>query len=359
MAMFPRNFLQAHISNFFVLNVPAGKPLFLERNWYCLVTGVLAVTRFTTAGAQADKSDSKGQSQVMSADSQADDAGILTSSLEQFEGIPRLTTLRELEGLMSFQHGWSFGPYGDEWLVAKTDVELICLPLRTFSSWTRRFQGRERNGCDVELLRKSPLFQSCPERFLQVALEELLELHEVVFGTDPMVQYPGLLIVRSGQLQLLAQYPQRGGVNMPSADSVEPASNAVELCTLTPGDAIGEEALLGGEPLQGLTSSRVVSSHLEFWSLPEQRLLDAESSGLLDQLKAAQTTNRQAVEKKIADNAAWAEIRRVSLAEVLKGTRGRALCLEQPVIGQLLKSRARPSPKDSLVDIITEQDRDG
>jgi len=59
---------------------------------------------------------------------------------------------------------------------------------------------------------------------------------------------------------------------------------------------------------------------------------------------------RQAVQEKIAENARWLETRRTALAEVLKGTRGRALCLEQPIIGQLLKGRARPPLKDPFVD---------
>lgn len=336
--VFPRDFLEKHITHFYAQHVPAGQPLFLEKSWCCLVHGTLDVVRFVKGKTATDESNSTWLTQDLP-------QSPVYNSLEEFDPLampsdlirfPELTVATQLDALQSFRFGDSFGPCGDEWLVASTDVELICLPLRTLNAWNRKCCRQSilvRAGNDVALLRKCLLFQCCSVRYLQIALEELLEPHEAVYGSDPLSEWSGLCIIRTGQLQLLANTPAPAkDVRATPQDSSCPST--YELCTLGPGDSIREEDLLDGTPIPNVSCSKVVSPQLEFWILPTALRSDAEGSGLLKELRLGQEASRRALVERIVETAAWAETKRKVLQEV-RSCKPR---LEFPLLGRSCSS---------------------
>lgn len=238
-----------------------------------------------------------------------------------------MRTVGRIEELQTFQGGGRFGPRGDGWLVAAPEgAELLAMPLRALR-WLER-QGRRRSGPgaslleeEATLLARAPLFSSCSGEMLRRALEEVLERREALWGEDPLASWTGLCIVRSGQLRLLPPSSEAGRPATAPAQAARPREPSAALCVLEAGDAIGEEALLGGPPALHFGASEVESVRLDAWVLPPERLHLAHDIGLVDCLVAAQEASQQQLRARAGATSAWARVRSQTLAEMRQSWR--------------------------------------
>jgi len=334
MALIPREILEKMFVNFWSQRVPAGQVLVPEGNWYCVLSGALDIVRFLPYHEPADETLAPSVSvEVL----QQDDRLILQQLPPSLAHGPTMESVGTLSSMASFRSGDSFGPYRDGWLVANSDTELLCCPLRTLRFMERRSQSRESRGDEVAELRHAPLLEDCPEKVIQQALE-VLELREVVYGQDPLKQWPGLCIIRTGQLRLAAQTAasdaqSSGALALDSDASVAVAGVGRELCVLGPGDAVCEELIIGGPRLPGLTSSMVISANLEAWFLPQERRHEVEGSCFEKHLLSARDGNYQRLQKKVSERAAWIQTRERALAEVQFSTQNRPLSASAVVRG--------------------------
>merc|ERR1719343_957441 len=91
-------------------------------------------------------------------------------------------------------------------------------------------------------------------------------------------------------------------------------SASEELCVLGPGDALGEEKLLGGSPGLAFTRSKVLSHRLEAWVLPPSRSGDAEDIGLMATMRENRDNKRRELQERAKAANTWARLRPRALA---------------------------------------------
>merc|ERR1712217_449456 len=201
------------------------------------------------------------------------------------------------------QGGDRFGPHGDSWLVAgSAGATLLCLPLSLYRSFARQSAAaaeneKERLQKALAVLRGSALLQTCPPGILRVATEEFLEQREAHFGEDALVRWgPGLAVIYNGKLQL--------------------SLGNAEVVTLGPGDALGEEVLLGGETELAFDRSEVCTGRLEAWFLPQSRRDLAEDAGLLVHLETARREALNQLLDRARATAEWAVQRQRVLTDL-------------------------------------------
>merc|ERR1712039_937843 len=145
---------------------------------------------------------------------------------------------------------------------------------------------KERLQRALSLLSGAPLLQACPAGVIRVAAEELMTERDAHFGEDALKAWgPGLSVIHTGQLRLLW--------------------HDTELCTLGPGDAVGEETLLGGKPALEFDRAEVSTARLEAWVLPQSSREQAEDAGLLSYLEAARCEAQRQLLQRARAAADW------------------------------------------------------
>merc|ERR1719321_2212197 len=193
---------------------------------------------------------------------------------------------------------------------------------------------------DVDFLSGVELFRNLPMRLMCSMLEEFIERHEAISGEDPLGTWPGLCIVRKGQLQLILKPDNERSRERRKALTRSPGGGPIAidqtalmaeskmkkqvkgndkeklLCVLEPGDCFGEETLLGGTGFSFCCRSEVVSISSEFWVLPQAKQEAADKMGLLEFLADQRELNLQAIERKIDEAEYWNRTKKTTLAKI-------------------------------------------
>lgn len=276
-----------------------------------------------------------------------------------------------METLSYFNGGDVFGPQGDAWLVADETTEILAFPLVCIERMKRKIDSSQTDGFqrDVDFLSGVELFRNLPMRLMCSMLEEFIERHEAICGEDPLGTWPGLLIVKKGQLQLTLKQEQE---HFERRKALKPGPIAIDrsawlgakvkkqvndqpkvICVLEPGDCVGDETLLGGTGFSFCCSSEVVSVSSEFWVLPQAKQDAADKMGLLEFLANQREANLQAIERKIDEMEYWNRTKKKTL-EKIRGRTGTTVeevrtpidPMPKPCGGMLLSWVDRKSPGD-------------
>lgn len=363
MALIPREVLCRNMHFFTVHTVAEGQPLFPTNNWHCIMAGKFSIFRFTTLN---DACCNQGSASASSLDENSD----------WLQLPPMLWTPQNWERVGSlethtcFKGGQEFGPQGDGWLVADETTEVLLFPLACIDRMKRKINSEQNEDLlrDVDFLAGVELFRNLPMRLLCSMLEEFIERHEAISGEDPLGMWPGLVIVRKGQLQLtlkteVEDAEQRSKIKKQTHDRSawlggskmknQTHDHAKPLCVLEAGDCVGEETLLGGTGLSQVCSSEVVSIRAEFWVLSQEKQESAEQMGLLEFLTHQREPNLQAIERKIDAAEDWQRQKKKTL-ESLRGRVGTTVDESRTPInpmpgprgGAVLSWSDRPSPTD-------------
>lgn len=333
MTLIPKLELCRNMRFWTVHTVPAGQPLFPTNNLHCILAGKLGVFRFTTPN---DPQCNQGQSVTSSFDETSDwlqiPAALLGGRPQSWERVGTLETPA------CFKGGETFGPVGDGWLVADESAEVLAFPLVCIERMKRKMDPEQSDGFarDVDFLSGIELFRNVPQRLLLSMLEEFIERHEAMSGEDPLGMWPGLCILRRGQLKLTlkqeVEHAERRKAikGVPGAAALLDRSawlgakkskktedhSAKPLCTLEAGDAVGEETLLGGTGFSFVCSSEVVSVNAEFWVLPQAKQDAAERMGLVEFLAQQREPHLRSIERKIDEVEYWRRFKKKTLEQV-------------------------------------------
>lgn len=345
MASMTRAVVMKKLPEFSTRQVAEGEVVLLEANWYCVLDGSLDVVRFLRSPPPGEAQLAYLKRRQMQ-EQQLDDGGAAAAKLEgdadplrmpdELEELPELQVASALRKQATFRGGDAFGPEGDGWIVAGVGgVELLVCSLHKMRALEKTCGGLQAQvEADVKLLSSCALFKSCPPHVLLTMVGEIFERREALGGEDPMALWDGLVVIREGELQLWADEaaPRRPGspggssaggtsVGTSTRSSTRGPTAAQELCTLGPGDALGEEKLFGGPPAIAFTRSRVVSFRLEAWVLPPERWGDAEDIGLLCQLRPHRDAERRELQERARAAIDWARARPKALNAALQPQR--------------------------------------
>eukprot|EP00927_Polykrikos_kofoidii_P034493 TRINITY_DN29264_c0_g1_i1.p1 TRINITY_DN29264_c0_g1~~TRINITY_DN29264_c0_g1_i1.p1 ORF type:complete len:1019 (-),score=158.87 TRINITY_DN29264_c0_g1_i1:31-3087(-) len=331
MAFVTRPVVIRMLRNFGTLQLAEGQVLLLEANWYCVLDGTFDVVRFgrRPPPGEMQKFLMKRASQEMQRDevptSGATPAAENDDPLripEEMKELPELQVASVLHKQATFRGGDAFGPEGDAWIVAgEGGAELLVSSLQDIRNLERACGGlQEQVEADVRLLSRSGLFKSCPPHVLLTAVSEIFDLREALDGEDPMALWPGLVVIREGELQLWSDSTNTSSTRPGSpggssagggtgGTSPRDIGSAQELCILGPGDSLGDEKLFGGPPAIPFTRSRVMSFRLEAWVLPPERGGDAEDIGLFTHLREHRDAERRELQERARAANRWSKVR--------------------------------------------------
>eukprot|EP00928_Gymnodinium_smaydae_P000199 TRINITY_DN10072_c0_g1_i2.p1 TRINITY_DN10072_c0_g1~~TRINITY_DN10072_c0_g1_i2.p1 ORF type:complete len:707 (-),score=146.46 TRINITY_DN10072_c0_g1_i2:138-2258(-) len=315
------------LTQFSTRSVVEGQAFLLENGWYCVLSGTLDVMRFgrqTPPGELYKKLAAQGRPLVPPSGSEPANVGELAVSDPlgmpcSMEEVPELQVVDTLPEQSTFCSGDTFGPLQDGWLVAgEGGVEVLCLKLDQYKSFVRRCGGMQAQvEADVGLLKRCTLFRSCPTHVLLTMVSEIFAKREALCGEDPINAWPGLVVIRSGRLQLWADSSWGGG----NPGSPHSPRGPEELCVLGPGDILGLDTVIGGPPELQVLHSKVLSHKLQAWVLPPERKEDAEDIGLQGYLREFRETHRRELLERANAANSWARHRPQALALARKHQR--------------------------------------
>mmetsp|Transcript_106756 Transcript_106756/g.300075 ORF Transcript_106756/g.300075 Transcript_106756/m.300075 type:complete len:807 (-) Transcript_106756:114-2534(-) len=305
------------ISEFSTRQIPEGRLILPENKWYCVLDGSIHVVRFCRPAPPGELgkmlAKKRGWNEARAEDEDSDPLSMPRTLRE----IPGLEVLEKLSENSTFRVGDTFGPLGDGWLVAgQGGVELLCLGMKVLKKFERLSGSLGQVESDLKIIAQAPLFKAVPTHVLLTMVSEIFELRRACWREDPLSSWPGLVVIRSGQLQLWTD----ARPSSPGAAALRPGSASAapegkeELCVVGPGDVIGVEKLLGGAPSITFNGSAVLSHWLEAWVLTPERHGDAEDIGVFAHMQEFRYAERRKLQERANFTCAWTRRRPRALA---------------------------------------------
>lgn len=272
--------------------IPPGQPLLPGGYWCCVLHGSLDMVRVAFAADEQPID--------------ADDVRPLALPKALRVGNAKLEAVGSFKMNDTFRGDQLYGPVSDAWLIADADMgaTMLYMSLATFR-WFRS-QCHANKDCSIgsaslEKLCSMTLMQNCTTTMLRSAEAlSLVEVQEAFIGEDAFASWTGALcVVLSGRIRCF--------------------DGASEVCTLGPGDFVGEDALLGGQPAcSNFTRSEVLSGRLEVFIIPTSKKDDLEELGIIQALHEARDLATRELQAKVAEQLAWVVAQPRVVAEVLR-----------------------------------------
>ncbi|CEL92127.1 unnamed protein product [Vitrella brassicaformis CCMP3155] len=205
------------------------------------------------------------------------------------------------------------------WWVGGHDTdqtEVLILPSHVFR---RLAEAAEQDSykCEISFLRSVSLFSGIETHSLSMIFEEMLDINTLHFSqvlfdafASPPVEAPGLIVVRSGTLQLLEKGPAKkeedkrdtGGIGSSGGGVFQPHRQSWRIAAIIPPRCcLCDEALFGGAGLSlpSLYRCEVLSVNAVCLVLSKARLSELPG-GIVDEMRGRRAASQQEVAKILA-----------------------------------------------------------